>query len=343
MRDPQAKRMGILAAALLGLWLGLRFFLRPLLPFVLGALLAAAVQPAVEFLNRRLRLPRGLASALGVTVLLVLLGALMTLLGAVCCREAALLLGGLPRAAEQLSQRAMGLRGWALEWVSQAPALLREPLEQGIRGLFSDGGLLLEQLTGGILRLARAVAGGISGGALAVGTGILSSYLISARYPQLHDRLVESALWARLRPVLDRLGRTLGHWCKAQLRLSVVTFSIVLGGFWLLGVEQGLLWAVLTAVIDAIPMLGTGLVLLPMAALSLLWGSRIRALGLVGVYVTAAVTRSVLEPRWVGKQLGLSPLGTLLCLYLGLRLWGIWGMLLAPVLTVLALQLARAE
>ena len=122
-----------------------------------------------------------------------------------------------------------------------------------------------------------------------------------------------------------------------------MTFTLTAAGFWLLRAQQPLLWAAVTTVVDAVPMLGTGTVLVPMAAVSLLWGSRVRAVGLLGLYLTAAVTRSVLEPKLVGSGLGLNPLMTLLCMYTGYRILGIPGMILAPMATVLAAELGKAE
>lgn len=83
---------------------------------------------------------------------------------------------------------------------------------------------------------------------------------------------------------------------------------------------------------DAFPVLGTGTVLLPWSLICLLQRDGARAAGILGLYITAAVLRSVLEPRLVGRQLGLDPLAALAALYTGYRLWGVAGMLLMPML-----------
>ena len=86
------------------------------------------------------------------------------------------------------------------------------------------------------------------------------------------------------------------------------------------------------ALVDAIPILGTGTVLLPWALVSLLQHQHLRSVGLLLTYAAAFLTRTILEPRLVGRHLGLDPLVTLIFLYLGYRFWGILGMLLAPML-----------
>ena len=69
------------------------------------------------------------------------------------------------------------------------------------------------------------------------------------------------------------------------------------------------------------------------AAVSLLQGEQLRAIGLLAIFGCATLARSTLEPRLVGRQLGLDPLLTLAALYTGFRLWGFFGLLAAPILT----------
>ena len=118
-----------------------------------------------------------------------------------------------------------------------------------------------------------------------------------------------------------------------------VTLLLLLGGFFLLRIPYAPLWALGVCLVDAFPVLGTGTVLLPWALLSLLRQDAARAVGLLGIYVTVTLTRSVLEPKLVGRHLGLDPLVTLMALYAGYKLWGIGGMLIAPLLAVTALQI----
>ena len=95
----------------------------------------------------------------------------------------------------------------------------------------------------------------------------------------------------------------------------------------------------MTALVDAVPMLGTGIVLIPWSLISFLQQDIPRAIGMLGIFISATLVRSVLEPRLVGKQLGLDPLATLIALYLGYRLLGLPGLIAAPLLAVAAVQL----
>ena len=94
---------------------------------------------------------------------------------------------------------------------------------------------------------------------------------------------------------------------------------------------------------DAVPLLGTGTVLIPWSLVCLLQRNHVRSVGLLLLYGVTALTRSALEPKLVGKQLGLDPLLTLAALYTGYRLWGIGGMILSPLIAVTAVQLTETK
>ena len=98
-------------------------------------------------------------------------------------------------------------------------------------------------------------------------------------------------------------------------------------------------WALGVSLVDAFPVLGTGTVLLPWSLVCLLQGDSPRAIGILGIYIAASLIRSALEPKLVGRHLGLDPLITLMALYAGYKLWGIGGMILAPMLAVTATQI----
>ena len=99
--------------------------------------------------------------------------------------------------------------------------------------------------------------------------------------------------------------------------------------------------AAVVALVDAVPVLGTGTVLLPWALFSLLQRQHLRSIGLLLTYAAAFLTRTILEPKLVGRHIGLDPLLTLIFLYLGYRFWGIFGMLLAPMLAAAAKAAAQ--
>lgn len=329
------RKFAALAAAFFLAWGIIRYFLPLIAPFLLGWIFAAMAEPMTGFLHRRMGLSRGFAAAFSVSLILTVLVGLVWLVGALCYRELAALASGLPAYADALGIRVTALRDWALDLVSRAPGGLGSLLGETVKDLFAGGSVLLDRVASGALSAAGSVAGKLPGGALLIGTAVVSAYMIAAQYPGLKRRVSDALhLRDKWEPMLHRLGQTVGQWLRAQLKLTAVTLGIVGAGFLLLRVDHWLLWALVTAVVDAVPMLGTGTVLIPMALFAFLWGENVRGIGLLGLYVTAMLSRSALEPRLVGRQLGMNPLTTLMALYVGFRIWGVPGMILSPILAV---------
>lgn len=337
------RKFGTVAAVFFLAWGVFRYFFPLIAPFLLGWIFASVAEPVTRSIAEKRHLNRIFAAGVSVTlVLLFLLGAVW-LIGALCYRELTALASGIPGYAELAGQRLAAFRDWAVALADRIPGGLGDVMGNTLSGLFREGSLLLDRVASGAISAAGNVAGKLPGGALMIGTAVISAYMIAAQYPTLKSWLFGSERFrCRWEPVLDRLRRTVGLWLTAQVKLTGVTFLIVTAGFLLLRVEHWLLWALVTAVVDAIPLLGTGTVLIPMALIGLLKGEQVRAVGLLGLYVTAMLTRSALEPRLVGRQLGLNPLVTLMALYAGFQIWGVTGMILSPILAVTAVQLVNA-
>ena len=324
------------------IWLGLQFLLPITLPFLLAALLALVAEPLVRGLHRHLHLPRGAAAAVGVTVVLTLTVLLLLCFCAFLVRELGTLAGILPDLESATLSGLDSLELWLIDLAQNTPDGIRPILIHGVEGMFSDGSALLDSLTGRLLNLATNLLKALPDSALGLGTWILACFMISARLPKIRTWLrahLPKAWHEKYAPYLQTLKKTVCGWLVAQAKLVGVTFCILSVGFLLLQIAHPLLWAVATCFVDILPILGTGTVLIPWSLVCFLQGDSLRAVGLLAVYTVISLTRSVLEPRLIGKQLGLDPLITLLAIYAGYRLWGLPGMLLAPILAVTATQI----
>lgn len=335
MHKETVKRAALLAGGFLGVWLIIKYLLPIFLPFALGFLLALAAEPAVRAGSRLLKLPRWAAAGLGVSLTLVFLMTLVWVLGAVMVKELRVLAGRLPDLQNTAAQTVERVQLFLENAASHAPDGVRPLVDRSISRLFSSGSQFMEQATVRLPGAVSALLSRVPDGALGIGTGILSAFMLSARLPKLKlaaAQKLPEGLRTRLLPALKRSKNALFGWLKAQLKLSGITYCIVTLGLLLLQVPYAPLWAAAVALVDAVPLLGTGTVLLPWALVCLIQRDHLRSVGLLCIYGAAFLTRTVLEPRLVGRHLGLDPLVTLVFLYLGYRFWGILGMLLAPML-----------
>lgn len=326
----------------LGLWLGGKYLLPLCFPFLLGTGLALLAEPVVRFFCGRLRLPRGLAAGIGVTAVFLGLASLLLLVCAFLVREVGMLAGVLPDLTQTARSGIALLQNWLLDLAGRAPQSVRALLEENVTALFSGGTALLDKAFQYVLGLAGAILSHVPDSAISLGTAVISGFMISAKLPRLRKWVLKNFPREKLRPLLQALKRiktAVGGWLIAQLRLAGVTLGILLAGLLILRVPYAPLWAFGISLVDAFPVLGTGTVLLPWAVICFLQADKARAIGLAGIYVVIILTRSVLEPKLVGRQLGLDPLATLFALYAGYKIWGIGGMILAPMLAVTVAQL----
>lgn len=336
------KTLGTILAAVALVWVLAAFGLGVLLPFLLGYLAARLAEPLVRRLSAHGRLPRWACSGLCVSGVLLVLGLLLYGLGRVLFSEAAAFSRQAPQLLQSLAGPTQQLRAWLEQLAGRAPDGLGPALQGWVARLFTGGSILAEKGSEAILTAASGLIGALPDLLLFAVTAVLASFMISAQLPALRQavlRLLPKKWHAQYSACLQRLKSALGGWFRAQLKLMGVTFCILTAGFLLLGIDFPLLFAGLTCLIDALPIFGTGTVLIPWAIVCFLRRETYRAVGLLVLYAVASLTRTSLEPRLVGKQLGLNPLLTLLAMYAGFRLCGVLGMILFPIAAIVLRQL----
>ncbi|MFR7742274.1 MAG: AI-2E family transporter [Acutalibacteraceae bacterium] len=173
-------------------------------------------------------------------------------------------------------------------------------------------------------------------------TAILSSFMLSGELPAIRGwlrRTVRPAWLEKLQTLGGHVRTTLGGWLRAQLKLMGITFLILNAGLLLLaGAVSGAGGAGHYSGRRAAGV-RHGTILIPWALALFLQGETKTGIGLVILYGAAALSRQALEPRLVGKQVGLNPVLTLLALYTGYRLLGVGGMIVFPIAAMLFKQL----
>ncbi len=335
MSTLSVRKILTVTAAFLVFFLAVRYLWPLLMPFVLGWLIALGAEPAVRLGVKKLKLPRPLAAGLGVSVTLLLLITTLWLIGALAVKEMGQLAGALGNVQKTVQQGLALLEGWLLDLARRVPDGPGALLTRLVQELFGGGSSFFSRLAGKIPGLLGDLISRVPSGAIGLITGILAGFMISARLPQLKKQLSARLpeKWKdRCRPALSKLRRTLGAWLRAQLKMMAIIYGVLAVGLFASGISYGPVWALPVAIVDAVPVLGTGAVLIPWGIIAALQGNTLQAIGLFITYAAALVIRTVLEPRLVGKQIGLDPLVTLIFFYVGYKLFGVLGMLFAPVL-----------
>ena len=321
------------AAAVLGAVIFVKVLLPMLWPFLLAFLTAALCEPAVEFLSEKAHLRRGIASALCVLTVLSSLVGFFLLVVVRLLDEAAGLLEALPRLTAGLPQVLERLESVLRRVTAAVPEGARGYLEEAMRAAGERAVQIPARLSEWALARLRAVAAGAPGTILAVATYGIGSFFISSGFPSVKAflaRQVPDGMRKTAHTVKEDLLDGLGRWLRAEAALVGITFAQLTAAFTVIGVEYGAVIALLTALIDALPVFGTGAVLLPWAAASFLGGDTARASGLLITYLLVTLVRQCLEPKLIGDQFGVAPAAALLAMYGGFRLCGVAGMVLFP-------------
>ena len=329
--------LGILAG-----WVLLRWGLGLVLPFLLALLIAGMLEKPVVLLRERLKMPRWAASALCTLVLYGLLSVVAYFLVSRVIIEVGVLIkrlpewiSGLPSLAEDLTMRARAL-------ISTAPEGMQEFLDNSLSRIIDEGVTIPQSFYDTLVNWVKDVAGAVPNLLLFVITSVLSTYFISSDYPRIKSFLllqIPENWRERATRTKAHMQITLGKWLRAQALLIALTFVQLCVGMFLIGIPYPLTTAAVVCLVDALPVVGLGIVLVPWAGLSLLMGQTGRALGLVILFAVCSLVRNFAEPKLVGAQIGLPPVVAMLAMYVGFKTFGVLGMLLFPLLTIMLKQM----
>ena len=323
------------------LFLAGRYLLPWTAPLLVAWLLAALLEPAVALLVR-CRWKRGAAAGLcTLTALGLLLWGLSALLGRAVSAATALS-RALPDLVEAVSQRMGELQSFLETHIRTAPEPAAAYLRSALSSLGSGAAELPGQLSRGLMSLLTRTAQASPDTLLFFVTAALGTYFISASFPTVNAFLL-AQLPESPRRRFEGLGADLksgfGGLLRAQLLLMGLCFLELLAAFLLLGVRSAPTAAGVTALVDALPVFGTGAVLLPWALYCLLLHETRRGLGLLVTWGLAELTRNVMQAKLLGDQIGLDPLVSLLSVYVGWRVGGVGGMLLFPLGAMVMIRL----
>lgn len=340
-------RLGIrLVLAALALWLLGRFG-RPLLslfaPFVAALVAAAILNPMVKWSQRRLGWSRHVLTGLLLVVLFGVFGAAVGLLGLAAGNELVSLVqnwDGLLQSLQSVLNQMEDL--FAHLW-TMVPPQLNDSVESVMEGLLNWLNTATPNLLNSLVNYTTDKAMGVPSFFIALVMFVMATYLLTADYPYLRTRAAQGMGEGMLnfcRQLRATALGAFGGYLKAQLLLSIGVFFILLAGFLITRQPYGLLLALGLAVLDFIPIVGAGTVMVPWAVIALFTRDYPTAIQMMVIWGIIAMFRRVMEPKFVGDQTGLSPLLSLVSIYVGMKAAGVLGMVLGPILLLVLLNLA---
>jgi len=173
-------------------------------------------------------------------------------------------------------------------------------------------------------------------------TFIITAVLLAKDYDDIMNRMLDRKEFHVLLEVICGIIRYIATFVKAQfliISIIAVVSSVTLG---ISGIRHGVFWGIIAGCLDALPFIGTGIILVPLAMIQLFGGYYGKAIVCIVLYIACIFLRELLEPKLIGKQMGITPLAVLLSLYAGIQLFGIWGIIKGPLGFVIVYESYRS-
>ena len=313
-----------------------------LAPFFFGLLIALIMEPLIRLLVNNFGWKRWVASLICLLLFILATASLGVWIISALIRQMTAFVASAPEHAEEIVTRineatatGMARLNEILPEVWQLPDL-QEMIVPAITALF--GGEMLDQA----LNFAAGVPNFLVGMVLA----LVSAYFFMAdRW--LIFRTVRKAcppwLVRHMRQTRVGLSRAVSGYLRAQYILMAMVGIISIIGLLILRSPFPLILGLLLAAVDFVPILGPAIILLPWALISLLVGDFHMAIGLGVIYGVITITRQVLQPKILGAQMGAHPLASLMSIFIGLRIFGLLGLIIGPSLLMIFIAVRESS
>ena len=332
------------AAVLVIGWVFFKYVFKWILPFLIAFLVAKIIEPLVNYFNQKLKIPRRIASGIFTLLVLGILSLLVYSLSALLIDQLKSLYDRYPIfAKDQMPHIIASLSNFVKTVVEPISPEMSQSFIETIEN-FNLQSFSIQPYLKPILDVSMNAVSYIPTILIFFIATCVSTFLISSDYKTVTNFVLAQMpkTWQeRTLRTKDHLFATLAKWVKAQLSLMIITFFELLVGFLLMGHPYAFLLAFSIALIDAMPILGTGTILIPWAVISLITLDFRTAIWLAGMYLVIMLVRNVIEPKIVGDQIGLHPLVTLISMYVGLQVFGLFGFVLFPILLVVITQFRK--
>ncbi|MDD6483222.1 MAG: sporulation integral membrane protein YtvI [Clostridiales bacterium] len=315
------------------------------MPFIIAYLFAKLVDPLADWLQRKLKIPRGLSAVLVIIFIVGILGGAITMAVWKIVDELRSLYDQFPAIYANAKETAGILaQKWAAVY-NNLPANMQDSLSNIGEQISDAATSFINRKSTPMVDYASRFAKALPKVFVAVIVFILSTYFMiqdSSLISNAAKRIVPERFYRRLDILKQELMKYLGGYLKAQGILMLIAFFMLFLELSIVGVEYAMLIALLIAFIDALPFFGSGLVLWPWAVVAFASGRPRMGVWLIIVYISVMVMRRFAEPKLVSSGIGTNPILTLMSMYIGYKIFSIGGLILGPVLLMFGISLYKA-
>lgn len=333
-----------LLATALFIWLGYKAMIY-FLPFVIGWFIAYLASPVVSWIEKRLQIKRKIGSAAVIVLVLAVVCGLLYLLGKEVVGEVSYLFRNLPELYGSFETGMHNIVHNMEGIISMFPESVVAGGSELAVSFESAAGKLMEQLSEPTVAAAGRIARKIPGILIGVIVTILSAYFMVADREKLIEwsrKVTPDPILKRVSMAIYNLKHSVGGYFKAQFKIMMVIWGILVIGFMILGIPFNLLLSVIIAFFDFLPFFGTGTVFVPWLLYEVMTADYKMALGLLILYPVTQIVHRTIEPKLLGDCVGLNPLLTLVLIYVGYKIGSVLGMVFAVPVGTIVINMHKA-
>ena len=316
-----------------------------LMPFAVGWIISAIATPLVNWLEKRLKIVK----KLGTAMIVILVIGLIVLAGYFAVSRIATevtdLIRNFPDIYAQLEEGLREIGATLSGAFHRLPQGIQDGWTAMIANLDTYMGELVSKISEPTVTAAGNFAKRLPSYLISFIVAILAAYFFTIQREEViawFKKIAPPSVEKRMTLVMDNLKYAVGGYFKAQFKIMGIVFLILFAGFLVLNIHYAVLVVFLISFLDFLPFFGTGTALIPWAIYSFFIGEYKIMAGLVIIYAVSQVVRQLLQPKLVGDSMGMNPLVTLLLLYVGYRIKGVLGMILAVPLGLVLINMCQA-
>lgn len=315
------------------------FLLTPLIPFIIAFAVAAMLQPVMKKLRQKWRFRDGiLAAVVTVATYVVLVGLVLLLLLGLFSAVTDWASGLPDKFTHTITPWLENISNELLNFVYMLDPGVGSFVQNMVPDALSTLGSTVMDFSVNLVSWASSVGTKLPGAMLAAIICVIATVFLVKDYEKIYASVL-SVFPPRGRIVVNQMRvaivRILGNFARSYMLILFITFMEVFVGLALIGYENAAVIAMMVALFDILPVLGSSMIMLPWSIITLLQGSIRRGIGLFILYLVVVIVRQIIEPRIVSKRVGLHPLSTLLFIWLGLKLFGGVGVLALPIFVLI--------
>lgn len=168
---------------------------------------------------------------------------------------------------------------------------------------------------------------------------ILTIILLSKEYGEYRKKVLQNKSLIPVMRLIKRLGRMIKQYLKAQGKIMIIIFGILLVGLHIAKCNHPIYYSLIGALLDVLPFIGTGITLIPIGICMILQGKYLYTIVVGITYITCAITREFLEPHFIGAAMNISSVGIFVSVFAGVKIYGLSGLILGPITFMISTQL----